>query len=602
MKRWFGSLIGMLFGERVSKISLMEEEQVQSPVKTIIREFFRRKLTIIGLVAFFTMLLASTIFPFFYPMDLRETDTAQVNQRPSLNMMRVPRSIRGELDMVASGTGFGVGVTRDYRVHAWGTVSTIAQPLLSPPQPGRPISHICAGPYHALVVTEDGHLYSWGNESPTFAINDVPPAIQGSVLTAAAGMRMTVAITDDHRLHSWGGIDANRRQLAAIGRVNAIPDIPVQVESSERTFGVLTECGQIHVLLQIAEDISYVPEAIQGRVVDFAMTVDNGAAVLDDGTVVIWGVPTHFEALAVPEHIQGRVVSIGAGRGHFTALLNDGSVVSWGENRNGRTNAPNITNAVAIAINGDHNYALFADGTVATWGFRGFPLGSDGVGRCVFTRLWHGGRYSLLIGMMAVVVQGIIGIILGGFAGFYGKGVDMFIMRFGEVVGSLPFLPIAIIIQFRFRHELTPVQGMVFLMAVLGVLSWPPLMRLVRAQIMQVKEGEYVLAARALGVRQFKIIFRHIMPNVASAAIVALTLALASSMLTETTLSFIGFGVSEPYPTWGNMISGSNNSIVLRYQWWRWLFPAVSLVTVALSINLIGDGLREATDPKAQGR
>jgi len=127
-------------------------------------------------------------------------------------------------------------------------------------------------------------------------------------------------------------------------------------------------------------------------------------------------------------------------------------------------------------------------------------------------------------------------------------------------------------------------------------------MRLVRAQILQARESEYVLAARALGVRQFKIIFRHILPNVASSAIVLLTLALVGSMLTETAFSFIGFGVREPYPTWGNMLSGSNNSIVLRDQWWRWLFPAISLVLVTLSINLIGDGLREATDPRSQGR
>jgi len=143
---------------------------------------------------------------------------------------------------------------------------------------------------------------------------------------------------------------------------------------------------------------------------------------------------------------------------------------------------------------------------------------------------------------------------------------------------------------------------MVFLMIVLGILTWPGLMRLVRAQILQARESEYVLAARALGVREFKLIFRHIMPNVISAAIVLLTLALAGSMLTETALSFLGFGVSEPTPTWGNMLTGSNNSIVLREQWWRWVFPAIALVTVALSINLVGDGLREATDPRSQGR
>lgn len=602
MRTWFGSLLGMLFGERVSKVSIMEEEQVQSPMKTIVKEFFRRKLTIIGLVGFFSLLLASTILPFFFPIDLSETNSGQVNQRPSMNMMRIPRSARGNIDIFASGTGYGVGVTHNNDVYVWGTVSVIAEPLLTPPQPGRPIRHVSAGPYHALLVTEDGYVYSWGNENPTFAMHDIPSAIQGSVLAAEAGMRVTVAITDDHRLHSWGGIDANRRQMAAIGRVNNSDRIPVQIESNERTFGVLTECGYIYVLLQITGDISYVPEEIQGLVIDFAMTDNNIGAVLDDGTVVVWGVPLNYELFAIPYELQGRITSIGAGREHFTVLLDNGSVASWGEDRLGRLNAPNVTNGVAIAVNGDHNYVMLADGTVQTWGLRGFPFGTDGRGRCVFTRLWHGGRYSLLIGMIAVIIQGVIGLLLGGFAGYFGGKVDMFIMRFAEAVGSLPFLPIAMILQFRFRHVFGPVGGMVFLMAVLGFLSWPGLMRLVRAQILQVKEAEYVLAARALGVRQFKLIFRHIMPNVASAAIVLLTLSLAASMLTETTLSFIGFGVNEPFPTWGNMIAGANNSIVLRDQWWRWLFPAISLVSVAISINLIGDGLREATDPRSQGR
>jgi len=602
LRTWFGSLLGMMFGERVSKVSLMEEEQVQSPLKTMAREFFRRKLTIIGLVGFSFFLLASTIIPFFFPIDLTETDPGQVNQRPSFNMMRIPRSIRGDIYRIASGTGYGVGITHNNEVHVWGTVSVIAEPLLIPPQPGRPIRHLSAGPYHALMITEDGHVYSWGNENATFAMNDVPPAIQGRVVTATAGMRMTVAITDDGRLHAWGGIESNRRQLANIGRVNNSDRVPIKVEANERTFGVLTECGYVYVLLQIPADISYVPDEVQGRIVDFAMTANNVAAVLDDGTVVVWGAPVNQALYVIPADIQGRVASIGAGRAHFTVLLDDGSVASWGYDRHRSLNAPNVTGAVAIAVNGDHNYVMLANGTIQTWGLRGFPFGTDHWGRCVFTRLWNGGRYSLLIGFIAVIFQGILGLTLGGFAGFYGGKVDMFIMRLGEAVGSLPFLPLAVILQHRFRGVFGPVGGMVFLMAVLGMLSWPALMRLVRAQILQAREAEYVLAARALGVRQYKLIFRHIMPNVISAAIVALTLALAGSMLTETALSFIGFGVAEPTPTWGNMLNGANNSIVLRYQWWRPLFPAISLVSVAISINLIGDGLREATDPRAQGR
>ena len=597
----FGSLLGMLFGERVSRVSILEEEQVQSPMKTMIKEFFRRKLTIIGLAGFFTMLLASTIIPFFFPIDLRAVDSGQVNQPPSRNMMSIPADIQGNIKLLAAGAGYGVGVTHTNEVHVWGTVSVIARPLLSPPQPGRSITHVSAGPYHALVVTADGYVYSWGNENPAFDIHGIPPEIQGRVVMAEAGMRITVAVTNDGRLNTWGGVPLTRREMAAIGRVPT-GTVPAQIRSNFLTFGVMTEEGRLYVLTQTPRGIRDVPEQIQGRVADFAMTDTNGAAVLNDGTVVLWGDPTNFSLMDIPDEIQGRAVSIGAGRGHLTVLLDDGSVASWGENVHGRADAPVLTNVQSISIAGDHNYAMLTDGSVETWGLRGFIFGTDAWGRCVFTRLWHGGRYTVLIGMAAVVVQGFIGLLLGGFAGFYAGKVDMFIMRLGEMVGSLPFLPIAVILQFRFRHVFGEVGSMIFIMIVLGVLSWPPLMRLVRAQILQAKESEYVLAARILGVRQVRLIFRHIMPNVASAAIVLLTLALASSMLFETAMSFLGFGVAEPTPTWGNMLNGSNNSVVLRDQWWRWVFPAISLVTVAISINLVGDGLREATDPRSQGR
>ena len=598
---WLGSLMGMMFGSRVSKLSLLEEEQVQSPIRTMIKEFFRRKLTIVGLIGFFTMLLASTILPFFFPIDLRDMDSGQVNQRPSMNMMRIPRDIQGDIQLLAAGPGYGVGVTSDNTIHVWGTVSVIAEPLMDPPQPRGPITHISAGHYHAIAVTADGYIYSWGNDNPTFDIHSIPPAVQGRVVSAVAGMRTTVAITDDGSLHAWGGVAMTRREVAATGRMPGTATA-VQVEANSLTFGALTDEGNIYVLMQSPRGIRDVPDEIQGRAVDFAMTDNNGVAVLDDGTMVAWGDPISVELLTIPDELQGRAVSIGAGRGHFTVLLNDGTVASWGHNLHGRTSPPSVTNAVSISISGDHNYVMLADGSIETWGLRGFIFGTDGFGRCVFTRMWHGGRYTLLIGMVAVLIQAIVGLSLGGLAGFYGGKVDMFIMRFGEAVQSLPFLPLAVILQFRFRHVFGQVGGMMFLMAVLGLLAWPPLMRLVRAQILQTREAEYVLAARALGVRQYKTIFRHIMPNVISAAIVVLTLALAGSMLTETALSFLGFGVSEPTPTWGNMLTGSNNSIVLRYQWWRWVFPAISLVTVAISINLIGDGLREATDPKAQGR
>lgn len=603
-RSWFGLLMGTMFGSKVGNTSIMDEEQIQSPMRTIIREFFRRKLTIIGLTGFFLILLGSTIIPIFWELDLRAHDASQRDQAPTMNMMRIPRDIRDDIYMISAGAGYGIAITGDHRLHSWGTVRTVAQPLLDEvPQPGRPIRVLSTGNYHAIVVTEDGHIYSWGNNDASLLMHDIPQGIQGRVVTAEAGNRMTVAITDDNQLHTWGGTRQNRDQVAMIGRVPR-GEVPVLVRSSSLTFGVITESGRLYILMRTPHMMRDIPEEIQGHVVDIAMTGNNGVALLRDGTLVPWGDSVQRELKDIPDEIQGRVVAIEAGRAHFTALLNDGTVAAWGTELNNRLNIPSgLNNVVSISVEADHNYALLADGSVVTWGLRGFIFGTDHIGRCIWTRLWGGGRYTLLIGMIAVVVQGIIGLLLGGLGGYYGGKVDMFIMRLAEVVGSLPFLPIAIILQWRFRGHFGEFGSMFFIMSVLGILSWPGLMRLVRAQFLQAKTAEYVLAARALGVRQVRLIFRHIMPNVASMAIVSLTLALAGSMLTETTLSFLGFGVSPTFPTWGNMLNAAGaNTIMLRDQWWGWVFPAVALVTVALSINLIGDGLREATDPKSQGR
>ena len=578
--------------------NVMHEEQVQTPFKTTMKLFFKRKLTIIGLIGFFGMFLASVIIPFFFPVDIRDFDMAQFNQPPSRSMMRVPRAIRNDVALLAAGAGYGVGVGSDNSLHTWGVMSHHSEPLQHPPQPESRIVQISAGQGHAAALTEDGYVYVWGDRNVVFRLADVPSAIQGRTIQVQAARRFTLALTDDGRLHTWGNMPDLRH--VSPGRLPA-GRVGVQIEVNTMSGGVLTECGYVFVLISEGREWRDVPEHIQGRIIDFTLTDHNGLAVLDDHTVYVWGASGIIND--IPAHIQGNVAMIDSGTNHATVLLNDGSVVSWGEDRHNRTVYPSrVSDGVMIAVGWDHNYVLQASGSVTTWGMRGFIFGTDGMGRCVFSRLWQAGRYSLLIGAIATAVAFVVGVLLGGFGGYFGGALDMFIIRFAEVVGSVPFLPVALILQFRFRDNFGQIGGMVLLMFVLGILSWPPLMRLVRGLILQARESEYVTAAKALGAREFSIIFRHILPNILSPVVVWLTLSLATSMLTETGLSFIGFGVQEPTPTWGNMLNAANDSVVLRAQWWRWVFPSVALVTVALSINLIGDGLREATDPKTQGR
>jgi len=164
---------------------------------------------------------------------------------------------------------------------------------------------------------------------------------------------------------------------------------------------------------------------------------------------------------------------------------------------------------------------------------------------------------------------------------------------------AIPFLPIAITLSAVVRGRVSEMYRIYMIMVIIGFLSWPGLARLVRAQILLEREKDFVLAARALGVKYQNIIVRHILPNIFNLVIVNITLSYASSLLTEAGLSFLGFGVAPPTPSWGNILINAQTSSVIEYYWWRWLIPGLFVVLAALSVNLVGDALREAMDPRA---
>ena len=204
----------------------------------------------------------------------------------------------------------------------------------------------------------------------------------------------------------------------------------------------------------------------------------------------------------------------------------------------------------------------------------------------------------MTVGAVSVIISTVIGVLLGGFAGYFGGNVDMIFSRIAEIVYGLPFLPFALILSAVIGTKISVENRMYLMMIVLGVLSWAGTFRLVRAQILSQREQEYVTAAKTMGVREGVIVVKHIIPNVMSVLLVSVTLAFASSMLTESTLSYMGFGIPLPTPTWGNMLTGANNSIVIQQYWWRWVFTAAIFGLCTICINLIGDGLRDAMDPK----
>jgi peptide/nickel transport system permease protein len=224
------------------------------------------------------------------------------------------------------------------------------------------------------------------------------------------------------------------------------------------------------------------------------------------------------------------------------------------------------------------------------------PLGTDSSGRDVFSRLLYAGRVSLSVGLVAVAIYTLIGVILGAFSGFYGGWLDSCIMRLADIVLSFP----ALILIITVVSVLGP--SIYNIMIVIGLLGWPPIARIVRALFLSLREREFVLASRIVGVSNGRIIFRHMLPNALAPVIVAATFGMANAILLEAGLSFLGLGVQPPTPSWGNMLKDAQSLTVLESMPWLWIPPGTMIALAVLSINFIGDGLRDAFDPRQTRR
>lgn len=226
-------------------------------------------------------------------------------------------------------------------------------------------------------------------------------------------------------------------------------------------------------------------------------------------------------------------------------------------------------------------------------------LGTDSIGRDVLLRLMLGGRISLLVGLVSVTISVIVGTTVGGLSGFYGGWVDNLLMRVADIFMAAPFFPILIILSAVMSdRKVTPESRIFIVMFIIGILSWAGLSRLIRGQILSLREQEFMQAAEALGIRDSRKILKHLIPNVIPTIIVSATLGIGGAILTESALSFLGLGVNPPIPSWGNMIQSANNFYNLQFRPWLWIPPGVCIFVTVMSINLLGDGLRDALDPK----
>ena len=229
-------------------------------------------------------------------------------------------------------------------------------------------------------------------------------------------------------------------------------------------------------------------------------------------------------------------------------------------------------------------------------------LGTDNEGYDVFVRLMYGGRISLTVSFIAVFLITILGVVLGGIAGYFGGAIDNIIMRICDVLMCLPGVPILLIISTILdASDIDAKYRIYLLMIYLTFISWTGTARLVRGQILSLREQEYMVAAEAMGYSTFRKIFKHLVPNVMPQLIVQMTLSLGSMILYEATLSYLNLGVKPPYAAWGTMINIiSSNQDVLQNCWWIWVPAGVCIVIAVLGFNFVGDGLRDALDPKGR--
>lgn len=606
----FGSMLKRLFVRDKDPLSILEEEALQTPAQTIFKNFRRNKLGVIGVIGFILIMAFSFVGAEFMPMDLTYQEPALSNVRPGWDFLDYPAQLVKEgVQEISSGVSFSVALSNEGNLFVWGVQPVYIRAKMSTSIFAIPkdmqnakFSHVAAGDRHFVAIDTNGKFFGLGYNN--FKQLELPQLVSMKMKSTKikellAGEGVTGVLFEDGEIVIWGSTLATRQDIVPLeyqGRIVKAEITPVNVV-------VLLDDGTIGVFGTDGNELAGIPaELTDGsvKVVDFTTSGRAAIALDDQGNLHTWGSVLHG-VMNIPE-FEGKVVALGGSKNNHTLLLDNGKVLYWGANQFRQLEMPKRmkdTKYVAIYSDMFQNYAVAEDGSLTAWGHKGFIFGSDQFGRDNLTRLIHGGKISLTVGAIAMVISIIIALIIGMTSGFFGGWLDNILMRFTDVIISIPFLPLAITLSTIVVGRVSEMYRIYMIMVILGVLSWPGLARLIRAHILLEREKDFVLAAKALGVKQSNIILRHILPNIFNLVLVNITLGYAGSLLTEAGLSFLGFGVQAPTPSWGNMLNGAQSSAVIEYYWWRWIIPGIFVVLAALSVNLIGDALRDAMDPKA---
>ncbi len=614
-------------------------EVIVSPAKQILMNFFERKLAVVALAIIIIMFLVVFIGPLFMPnYSDSYTEVTQKSLPPGFSMLSVPSELKNDIKMIDSYGSFSVGLSNEGKVYVWGTtkIGTTGIDVKDIPEEvqNTRIAMVAAGIDHIVAIGENGQVYCWGNDrlgqygylsdavadGTLKSEDDADPNIAympeelkdgidvANVQKLVCGYQISAILMNDGKLYLWG----NRHTYANIDTYLMMESVKDIDFTQSYIVGLTKKRDSVYTgtrgLYDTARDslngkAMAIKDFLNGRTIESIVAASNSACLLlSDGSLGFVG---DFDANVepVPTLAEGeKFVEISAGTYHYTGLTNLGNVYCWGGNVLDQCKVPSgASGASRIFAGAFQSYAVDEDGALlAKWGLKGYLFGTDTRGADIFQRIINGGRMTMTIGAVAVIISTIIGIIIGCLAGYFGGKVDIILMRVMEIFSAIPFLPFAMILSaVMATMSLSENMRIFIIMCILGVLSWPGLARLVRGQVLVARESEYVTAAKAMGVKENTIAFKHILPNVISVILVTLTLDFGTCMLTESSLSYLGFGIAYPRPTWGNMLNGANNATIINTYWWQWVFTAAFLAITTICINIVGDALRDVMDPKS---
>ena len=609
-------------------------EEIISPMRQIVNNFLERKLAVGALVLLIAMFITMFVGPLFMPKYTDSyTEVTQQSIAPTMSLMKVPAELKGEIKMIDGYGSFTVGLSNSGHVYVWGStqIGTTGVDVSEIPAdlPQGNIAMVAAGIDHIVAIDNDGKIWCWGYSklgqygtqaeaeakgeaiNPNIAYMPQELADNGvdlaNVKKLTCGYQASAILMNDGTLYLWGNKNVYQnfdKFLGAVGMHDMDFTLNYIVGINGRRNTIFTGSRGLYDVVRgnVGEKPVKIGEFLGKRQIEEIIATSTSVCLLlNDGSICFAGDFTSDAVKAPTLGSDEHYVDIVGGSYHYSGLTNKGNVYSWGRNTLDQCELGKNTGISQIYGGAFQTYVADENGSlIDAWGLKGYLFGTDNRGADIFQRIINGGKMTMTIGAVAVIISSIIGIVIGCLAGYFGGKLDILLMRVAEVFAAIPFLPFAMILSAVMgRMNLSENARIFIIMVILGVLSWSGLARLVRGQVLVVRESEYVTAAKAMGVKENVIAFKHILPNVMSVILVNLMLNFGTCMLTESSLSYLGFGVQYPRPTWGNMLNGANNATIIGNYWWQWVFTALFLAVTTICINIVGDALRDVMDPKS---